>query len=193
LRTDAARNRSNILDAARRLVAQQGATASMDDIALAAGVAVGTLYRHYPTKTDLVAAVVEDSMMSMAQTTEEALAAVQVGADAWPELERLFRTLSARHAQDKAAKAAASLLGKALPDPTVTPEPGSPSGRAAAAVTALLARARAAGAVRDDVTLVDLALLLDGLPGDGVPQDVRDRYVDIVLAGLAAPRHSPRG
>lgn len=187
MRTDAARNRSKILDAARTLVAQHGASASMDDIAVAAGVAVGTLYRHYPTKADLVAAVVEDSMMTMAQATEEALAAVRAGAPVWPELERLFRGLSARHAQDKAAKAAASLLGKAAPDPAVTPEPGTTAGRAAAAVTALLAQARAAGVVRDDVSLVDLALLLDGLPGDGVPQDVRERYVDIVLAGLSRP------
>jgi AcrR family transcriptional regulator len=60
LRADAARNRARILAAARDQFAAHGSEAGMDEIAAAAGVAVGTLYRHFPTKADLVAAVSEN-------------------------------------------------------------------------------------------------------------------------------------
>ena len=59
-RADAVRNRASILEAARRLVAEQGTEVAMGEIARAAGVAVGTLYRHFPNKTDLLAAVVNE-------------------------------------------------------------------------------------------------------------------------------------
>ena len=57
VRVDAQRNRDRILEAARSLVAETGVDATMEDIARHAGVAVGTLYRHFPAKEDLVAAI----------------------------------------------------------------------------------------------------------------------------------------
>jgi AcrR family transcriptional regulator len=61
VRSDAARNRVRVLEAARVLVSRDGPDVRMDAIAAEAGVAVGTVYRHFPTKEALVAAVVEDS------------------------------------------------------------------------------------------------------------------------------------
>ncbi|MGZ4745985.1 MAG: TetR/AcrR family transcriptional regulator [Oryzihumus sp.] len=57
LRADAARNRARLLDAATRQFAERGVETSLDDVAKAAGVGIGTLYRHFPTREDLVLAV----------------------------------------------------------------------------------------------------------------------------------------
>ena len=65
-RADAVRNRTSILEAARRLVAEQGTEVAMGEIARAAGVAVGTLYRHFPNKADLLAAVVNEYVEALA-------------------------------------------------------------------------------------------------------------------------------
>src|SRR4051794_24858970 len=59
LRADAERNRRRILDAARQVFAEEGLGVGVDAVARAAGVGVGTLYRRFPTKHDLLAAVIE--------------------------------------------------------------------------------------------------------------------------------------
>src|SRR5688500_782616 len=71
-RADAERNRVRILAAARELIARDGPAVRMDAIAAAAGLAVGTLYRHFPTKDALVTAVVEDSVAAIADLAEGA-------------------------------------------------------------------------------------------------------------------------
>lgn len=183
VRADARRNRTLILEAARGLVADAGPDVTMDEIARAAGVAVGTLYRHFPAKEDLVDAVIEDSVERLAGDTEAALARVEGGEVPGPVLARLFADLAARHRVDRVFKQAAGRL-----DPTAEmadAAPGSAVARATAAICALLAAAQQAGAVRPDVTLVDLTMLLAAVP-DG-DDERRSRYVDIVLAGLADP------
>jgi AcrR family transcriptional regulator len=62
LRSDAARNRQLLLDAAEELFGTRGVDASVADIALRAGVAKGTFFRHFATKDDLIAAVVSDGV-----------------------------------------------------------------------------------------------------------------------------------
>ena len=62
LRADAARNRQLLLDAARDAFDRHGVTASLDDIARAAGVGPGTLYRHFPTRDQLVLAVIDEGL-----------------------------------------------------------------------------------------------------------------------------------
>ena len=180
MRADARRNRALILDAARALVADVGVDATMDQIAGAAGVAVGTLYRHFPAKEDLVAAVVTDSVDRMAADTEAALHAVADGAEPDPVLADLFGRLAARHQVDRAFKQAAGRLDAA--DELASAEPGSAVHRVSTAITALLTAAQRAGAMRADVTVADLAMLLGAVP-DG-DEDRRSRYVEIVLAGL---------
>src|SRR5215216_2919656 len=66
LRADAERNRRRVLDAARRVFAEHGLGVGVDAVAKAAGVGVGTLYRRFPTKQDLLAAVVEDGVERLA-------------------------------------------------------------------------------------------------------------------------------
>jgi AcrR family transcriptional regulator len=183
VRVDAQRNRDRILEAARALVAETGVDATMEDIARHAGVAVGTLYRHFPAKEDLVAAVVEDSLAQMASLTEGALAAVHAGAAPGPALGELFRELAERHASDQAFKSAAGRLD--VNAEIETAAPGTTIARSVLAITELLHRAQLAGQIRADLTLADLAVLLGAVPGAGVAPDLRTRFVDIVIAGLA--------
>ena len=74
LRRDAQRNRERILAAARALLARDGVDASVEEITREAGVGMGTLYRHFPTKADLVDAVLEDAFAEIVQAAEEAAA-----------------------------------------------------------------------------------------------------------------------
>ena len=185
MRVDAQRNRDRILEAARALVAETGVDATMEDIARHAGVAVGTLYRHFPAKEDLVAAVVEDSLAQMASLTEGALASVHAGAPPGPAIGELFREIAVRHATDQAFKSAAGRLD--VDSEIAAAPPGSPIARSVAAITELLERAQIAGQVRGNLTIADLGVLLGAVPGPGVSPERRARFVDIVIAGLAAP------
>lgn len=185
VRVDAQRNRDRILEAARALVAETGVDATMEDIARHAGVAVGTLYRHFPAKEDLVAAVVEDSLAQMASLTEGALAAVHAGAPPGRAIGELFREIAERHATDQAFKSAAGRLD--VNAEIAAAAPGSPVARSVAAIGELLERAQIAEQIRGDLTLADLGVLLAAVPGAGVAPEQRARFVDIVIAGLAAP------
>src|SRR3954452_588831 len=72
-RADARRNRERILAAAREVFAKDGREVQMPDVARAAGVGVGTLYRHFPAKEDLVRALVCDKVQATIDTAREAL------------------------------------------------------------------------------------------------------------------------
>ena len=92
--------------------------------------------------------------------------------------------MAARHASDRAFKAATGMLDHDLEAELAHAAPDSSAGRAVRAITALLDRARADGAVRADLTLGDLVVLLGSVPGSEVGAQQRERYLDIVLAGL---------
>ncbi|MGL5817784.1 MAG: TetR/AcrR family transcriptional regulator [Phycicoccus sp.] len=182
MRSDATRNASAILDAARAVVAERGIDAPMSEIARRAGLAVGTLYRHHPTKHDLVAAVVTDSAARTAEVAESASARVDSGEQTAAEaFDGTVREIAAIYAADRAFK---ERLGTYDPtDPLRGIAAGSVEARALAAVAALLRLAQREGVVRRDVTVADLASLLSGLPAaGGRPREV---YLEVILAGLA--------
>ena len=75
LRADAARNRGRILDTARQTFANRGLDAPLEQIARDAGVAIGTLYRHFPRRDDLVRAALEMELEEYEQLAQQARAA----------------------------------------------------------------------------------------------------------------------
>src|SRR3978361_2039822 len=82
LRKDAARNRERLLDAARELFAEHGLTVTLNDIAHHAGVGVGTAYRRFANKEEVIDALFEEALRAVADAANEALASP----DAWAGL-----------------------------------------------------------------------------------------------------------
>ena len=176
-RADAVRNRTSILEAARQLVTEQGTEVAMGEIARAAGVAVGTLYRHFPNKADLLAAVVNEYVEALADDAQDAWARVETGrADAAQELleflERALEMISRSHA----AKAVAQALGAQV-------EYSEPETRAIEALERLIEAGRASGRLRSDLTVSDLYILMVFYPGDG-SVEVRRRWLELIRPGL---------
>src|SRR5579875_2355856 len=87
LRADARRNRERLVEAARKVLADQGPGASMDAIAKQAGVGVGTLYRHFPKRIDVVEAVYRDDVDVLVNSADRGLAEL----DPWAALEGWVR------------------------------------------------------------------------------------------------------
>ena len=176
-RADAVRNRTAILKAAKQLVAEQGTEVAMGEIARAAGVAVGTLYRHFPNKADLLAAVVNEYVEALADDAQDAWARVEAGgSDAAQELlgflERALEMISRSHA----AKTVARALGAEV-------EYAEPETRATEALGRLIEEGRASGRLRSDLTVSDLYVLMVFYPGDGSPE-VRRRWLELIRPGL---------
>ena len=176
-RADAVRNRAGILKAARRLVTERGTDVAMGEIAREAGVAVGTLYRHFPNKADLLAAVVTQYVEVLAEDAQDAWARVEAGrADAAQELlgflERALEMISRSHA----AKTVARALGAEV-------EYAEPETRATEALGRLIEAGRSSGRLRRDLTVSDLYILMVFYPGDG-PAEVRRRWLELIRPGL---------
>lgn len=175
-RADAVRNRKQILAAAKEQVTLRGHGVGMDEIAMAAGVAVGTLYRHFPTKSDLVAAVVADDVTHVANDAEAACERVASGARAGEEVIAFFGRVIEQSATNYAVKAAVQVLG-------ANPGHQADERRASRAVAKLIRTAQAEGDLRPDLTIDDIYLLFSTAPTDQ-PAAVRTRWLALVLPGL---------
>jgi AcrR family transcriptional regulator len=184
MRADAARNREQILESARELVAARGTAITMDELASRSGVAVGTLYRHFPTKDDLVAAIIEESVERLAALAEGSLTRVQEGASPWAELTRFWAAIAEGPRAGRATRLAAASLGIRLRESQV-PDAATagPAARALIALTALLEASQRSGEMRRDVNLADLFLLLAQAPEHDEPS-LRARYFQLVSDGL---------
>src|SRR5207237_9876084 len=97
LRADARRNREAVIAAAKKLFADQGLDAQMPDVAKAAKVGVGTVYRHFPTKDDLIAALVADRFARLAEKAREG----RESGDAWAGIAELIRVAAQLQADDR--------------------------------------------------------------------------------------------
>jgi AcrR family transcriptional regulator len=174
LRADAQRNREKVLRAARDAFAASGYTVPLDEIAALAGVGPGTVYRHFPSKEDLFAAVVTTRLGDLIADAR-ALAGD-------PDPGRAFFGFLDRFRQEAMAK-------RDLPDAIAIP--GTLQGDLRAALEVLLRRAQQAGAVRPDITTPDVIALLKGVlsaindaPQGAADQDRVARLLAVVTDGL---------
>jgi AcrR family transcriptional regulator len=154
LRADAARNRRAIVEAAEAEFRARGVDASIDAIADRAGVGVGTLYRNYATKDELMRAILAARAEPLVAEAREALSAPDPGAAFFGFLRRVF-------AASGDFKALADSLAEAGLDFIAAKE--AVGRELMAAVRELFSRAQLAGAVRSDVTVDDLHMLVGGL------------------------------
>jgi AcrR family transcriptional regulator len=176
VRVDASRNRSAILGAARTLVAAHGSDVGMDEIARQAGVAVGTLYRHFPTKGHLVGAVMDALAEGILADLDAALARIDAGGSAIDEIAALFYRVAVDNARDRALRDAAANLGTASVIRIKR--------HAVAALGRMVTAAHSQGALRPDITASDVVLLMGTLPGERTPERARRRWVELTLRGL---------
>lgn len=183
MRSDAARNSEAILQAARDVVAEEGIGASMARIAERAGVAVGTLYRHHPSKDHLVGAVVQDATRRLVDLLDSALARIEGGSDVGRELEAALRSGAETYATDRAFKEYRAQARDAAVD---LPGADRLEARGYAALDELVAAAHRAGALREDVGAADVLEILAAVP---TSPERRATYLAVVLAGL---RPTPR-
>jgi AcrR family transcriptional regulator len=178
LRADAARNRSKILEAADRQIIAHGPEVRMEAIAEEAGVAVGTLYRHFPTKDALVAAVVEAHVEWIMTEVEATADRMEAGADALHEFRHFLLSTVELAASDQAAKAAARALGAQY-------DIARPVERGTAAIERIIKVGKRSGALRDDLNVEDFFLLFATVPVDQPPK-ARERWLELFLSGIAA-------
>jgi AcrR family transcriptional regulator len=181
LRSDARRNRAAVIEAAKRLFADEGLDAQMPDVAKAAKVGVGTVYRHFPTKDDLIAALAAERFERLAEKAREGIA----NDDSWEGLCEFIRFSARIQADDRGL---CEVMGS-------RPEVMDASARGAGLdklVDQLVRLAQRSGDLRKDVQWEDIAMTACALgqstqaemgPGTGR----WPRLVELVIDGLRAP------
>jgi AcrR family transcriptional regulator len=178
LRRDARHNRDRILDAACRCFASRGLDIGVDEIAEAAGVGVGTLYRRFPSKASLIHAILERRLDELQPAIDRALAAE----DPSVGLSELVTAMVAQQIDDRGFLQMLLLRddSEALPD-RIRRRFLSPLER-------LLARAQRAGLVREDIDPSDLPAILRMASASALAPSEWRRHLGVLLDGLAARR-----
>ena len=176
MRADARRNYERLLVAGREAFSERGEQASMDDIAKRAEVGPGTLYRHFPTREALLAAVYREDVAVMAKRATELAATL-------PPFEALATWLHEQLGYIKAKLGVTAVLKSMLKDDTETFEWCRESMRSA--VGGLLAAAQEAGLIRPDVDQITVLRLTHGvgMASENAPE-MADRMLDLVIDGL---------
>jgi AcrR family transcriptional regulator len=185
-RADAQRNRDSVLEAAKLAFTRWGADASLDDIAKQAGVGAGTLYRHFPSRDELLEAVYRTEVEKLA-------AAEQKFAETMPPIEalRAWMFLFVDY-----------IATKKIIAPALNTMAGGASKVFEAsytqiwdAIRALVKRAIGSGDIREDLDAIDLLRALIGVANVASSPDWQQsarRLVDILIAG-SRPRMNPDG
>lgn len=181
MRADAARNRAKVLAAARRTFADEGLEAEVADIAKRAGVGVGTVYRHFPTKVALLTALTEEHLEQLIDITERSM---EQGGTAWEMLERTIWEAAESTADDHGMCEVLSSKPKEAGALPAAKRMRKLNGK-------LVEDAIAEGSMRNDATIDDIPTMMCGFgrvaaaQRDGSPMDWR-RYLRLMLDGLRA-------
>jgi AcrR family transcriptional regulator len=186
LRADAERNRRRILAAAAEVFAKRGLDAGLDEIARHAGVGTGTVYRRFPDKALLIDALFESRIDDLLELTVSGLAMD----DAWTGLVFFLERSIEMQQADRGLKEV--LFGGASGvSAQISAQFSVRVNRLIPAITALVDRAKAAGQLRTDVTVTDLAVVQFMLHGVGaftatVEPELWRRQFALLLDGLRA-------
>jgi AcrR family transcriptional regulator len=186
LRADAAKNRVKILEAAARVFAERGLNATLDEIAEAANVGVATVYRRFPDKDSLVAALFENAIDEI---TALALQANEIE-HSWDGFVWFLEEVLQRQCDNR------GLRDLIVGTPYAQEQIGAAKIRIGPAITALVERTQRDGYLRPDLVESDIAVLemmitsLGGLTNQVAP-DLWRRYFAIILDGLVVSRDRP--
>ena len=186
LRRDAERNRDRIVEAARSAFAADGIDVSVEEIARRAGVGMGTLYRRFPTKGDLVDAVLEDAFAEVCQAAEAALEQE----DAWAAFAAFLERVFELHVRNRSLK---DVIASGQHD---LKRLDSLRARMRPLVAQVVARAQEQGTLRADFVAEDVPMLfwtggrVAEVSADVAP-DLWRRYLGFVLDGLRADAATP--
>jgi AcrR family transcriptional regulator len=180
-RADAQRNRERLVDVAKAAFAEAGPDVSLDEIARRAGVGIGTLYRHFPTRDAIVEAVYRREVRQLAEGAARLLGSLPAG-EALHQWMRLFVEYVAT--KKVIASALGSIVGGA------SELYASSGAQITEAMSLLVQRAAESGDIRADVDPDDLLRALVGFTfGNGSPgwQASALRLIDILMVGLRPP------
>jgi AcrR family transcriptional regulator len=181
LRADAARNRKAVLEAARKRFGEDGMDVGMEAIARAAGVGVGTVYRHFPHKRDLIIALVHEHFARLSEMAAKALERE----DAWESFRDFMRESVHAAANERA-------IGEFL---GTSPELGEievEQTGLAERTEKLIRRAQRAGKMRKDIVIEDVPTLVCSIGAvasagtDTIAARNWERLVEITLDGMRA-------
>src|SRR6476469_8698115 len=181
LRADARRNRERILQSARAAFAESGADAQIDDVARHAGVGVGTVYRHFPTKQALLTELVRQTFRLF---TERARAALEAGGEPFALIEGLLRRIAETAAGDAGVQYALASSDAQ----TARSEAQAEQDELIAVIAELIERARRAGTIRPGIKATDIAMLICGVVSAMGPRPGFDwrRHLDLMIDTLRA-------
>jgi AcrR family transcriptional regulator len=185
LRADAERNRQRIVAAAAALFAERGVDVSMDDIAAAAGVGIGTVYRRFPDREALIEALFEDKLERMAAMVRGTLEIE----DPWEAFETFFRGAADMQARDRGLHEVLLSADRGRERVAAIRNTIRP------VAMQLVRRAKAAGVLREDLEIFDVPMMQVAINAvAGITRDVApgfyERLVAVFLDGL---RRRPDG
>ena len=182
-RADARRNRELLIEAARTVFSTQGAGAPMEAIAKQAGVGVGTLYRHFPNRLDLVEAVYESDVQELAATARRVVAELEPGA----AVDAFFDAF-VRYAQTKQA-----LLGELQQSFEKHPDLRSRCReQIESSFDMVIEQAKQAGAIRNDISGSDVMQLTAPVcTNSSISAEQSQRLIGMILDGLRAGATQP--
>jgi len=183
-RADAVRNLAKILQAAEEVFAAEGLAVPIDEVARRAGVGVGTVYRHFPTKEALFEAIVVSRLENLIERAQELSTAADAGAALFAFVDDLVTmAVEKKDIHDELVRAGVTS------EQLSAPIKDKLTGR----VEVLLERAQAAGAVRQDVNIFDLTTLLMGTcmaAGQQGRPECTARLVAVICDGLRSASRS---
>jgi AcrR family transcriptional regulator len=178
LRADAQRNRERLLEVAVRAFSQDGPDVTLDAIAKEAGVGIGTLYRHFPTREALVEAAYRNELTRLCDGVDDLLRDNPPDAALRAWMDRFVEYMSTKRGMAGALRALIASGGNPFAESR---------DRMAAAIETLLRAGAAAGTVRSDVLAADVLASLSGVSltaGDPSQREQAGRMMDLLMDGL---------